>query len=509
MTKDPRRVVIISVPYCEPFLLVAPVLLAACLEQKGISAKGIDFNAMFLHKIVDRPYYTHFKNLFTTGHMFKTKMQTAWLRDIIRSARSLLLEIYEQHRPEYIGLSIFTSESQDFGLLLSYLIRRHLPDVKIIAGGKGLEVSDVSGSKIYQQWIQHAVADVVVVGDAEHAIADVILNNHRGVVHAPLQTKQDLDAVPLAKWYDLDFDLYDSLSHMLDGNFKSQGPYLTVTSSKGCVRKCSFCDVASFWPEFLYRDPVRVAEEIIHNHRATGIRRFLFTDNLINGSVKNYRTMNQKLSAEIPGQIEYGGYAIFRGQNQMPEQDFELAAQAGCRLWQVGIESGSERIRHDMKKKFSNKDLDWSINMLYKYGIMQTWLLMVGYPSETHEDFLETERLILRYAHLNDRIQIQVTPPFMLLGNSPLLTDTGMRDQYGLAHVVPGPMSDKFWTSTRYSDNTFAVRSTRWRRLLKVIQEQGYAFGPGMPTDKWLEEVDQLDNIYDKQHTKVVPIRPA
>lgn len=506
-------VVILSVPYCEPLPLVAPVLLAGCLESAGVSAKGIDFNADFLKEFTTKDYYPTLKNFLVMGHLVDTKLPRSAYKEIFRWTKRYLLSIKEKYNPTYIGISIFTSESLDFGLVMSYMIRRYLPDVVLIAGGKGLEVTDSTGTqKHYQHWIRHGIADTIVVNDAESAIVDVIKNDLKGIVHAKQQTKDDLDNIPLAKWDDYDLSIYSYLSGALDRQNSSEEPYLSVTGSKGCVRQCTFCDVANFWPDYLYRDPVKVAQEIIYNYEKTGIKKFQFTDNLINGSISNFRTMNQVLVDRIPRTIKYGGYAIFRGRHQMPDDDFALAAEAGNNYWSVGVESGSERLRHEMKKKFDNHDLDWSVRMLYKYNITQNWLLMVGYPSESEDDFQETAKLLQRYQHLasSGLVTVQITPTFMLLNNSPLLTNSGMAEQYGLDHLkdTSGVMN-KFWTSTKYLDNDFPTRSRRWKFLMRTVEDCGYQFGPGMPIKKWREEVESLDKIYHEQKTKIIAIHPS
>jgi radical SAM superfamily enzyme YgiQ (UPF0313 family) len=350
---------------------------------------------------------------------------------------------------------------------------------------------------------------LVIAGDAEAEVIASIRQNKTGLVVSPPQTKDDLDQVPVPEWHSYDLDLYSTLAHVKDQQIKKTEPYMAVTASKGCVRKCTFCDVASFWPNFIYRDPVRVADEIIHNYQKTGIKSFHFTDNLINGSISNYRAMNQRLVEIIPRTITYQGYAIFRGRHQMPDDDFKLAAEAGCRSWVVGVESGSEKIRYDMKKKFSNDDLDWSINSLYNHNISQSWLLIVGYPSETELDFEETKKLLHRYAHLaySKKIQIGITPTFALLNNSPLATNPAIAQEYGLEHNHLEQNKERFWTSTRYLDNDYPTRSRRWKELTTLSEELGYTFQSGMPIDKWRREISSLDKIYNDSKTKVFSIR--
>jgi len=508
------QIVFLSVPYCEPLPMVAPVLLAGCLEHAGISARAIDFNAEFLQEFSDQPWFAEFKNFLTIGALIQPTFDLTVYKDILRWVRRYLLNIKNLYDPKYIGISIFTSESMDFGLILSYLIRKYLPDVILVAGGKGLEVSGMSGRKHYKDWIENQVVDSIIVGDAEIAIVDMIKNKKTGLIYAAQQTKQDLDNIPMAKWDDYDFSIYAKLSNIvdkeklnIDAQFGETEPYLAVSASKGCVRQCTFCDVANFWPDYVYRDPDKVAKEIIFNYRKTGIRKFRFTDNLINGSISNFRTMNQVLADTIPRQIVYGGYAIFRGKNDMPERDFKLAAQAGNNFWSVGVESGSERLRYEMKKKFDNSDLDWSVQTLYKYKIFQNWLLMVGYPSESDFDFQESLKLLHRYKHLSAWITVQITPTFMLLNNSPLLTNPGLVDQYGLGHLNNSDRNmNKFWTSTRYLDNDYPTRSARWKKLVSAVEECGYSFGQGMPIKKWHDEIENLDKLYHEQKIKIIPV---
>lgn len=501
---DQKQVVILSVPYCEPYPLVAPALLASCLEKNGIDAIGVDFNIKFLDFLSKLDCFTEFKNLLTIGNFSQPTLEIAHYKKIIKFTKKFIDNIIKRYNPDYLGLSIFTSESLDFGMILSYVIRKWFPHLKIMVGGKGLEVKDIDGIKHYEKWSNNNIADLVIVGDAEYEIVESLKQKKTGLVFAKKQTKDDLDNIPQIAWSNYNLNEYENLLQQ-DNNkdHKRQQPYLTVTASKGCVRQCTFCDVKSFWPEFLYRDPDKVAEEIIHNYRSTGIKNFQFTDNLINGSVSNFRRMNEILATEIPYKIEYHGYAIFRGKHQMPEEDFKLASIAGSKSWSVGIESGSERLRNEMKKKFSDDDLDHSISMLLKYDIQQKWLLMVGYPSETEQDFQKTKELIIRYkqhAH-NKKIIIQVTPTFVLLNNSPLLQDISLAEKYGVSHVSnAGPLAARFWTSTKNKENNFETRSRWWKELIALIEHCGYTFGGGgMLIQKWKQEIEHFDRIYAEQ----------
>ena len=65
-----------------------------------------------------------------------------------------------------------------------------------------------------------------------------------------------------------------------------------ITGSKGCVRDCTFCDVAALWPKFRYRKAENLVQEIKEQFYNYGITTFDFTDSLINGSVSNFYEFN-------------------------------------------------------------------------------------------------------------------------------------------------------------------------------------------------------------------------
>lgn len=504
------KVVIISVPYTEPLPMLAPVLLSACLNNAGISAAGIDVSIKFLNEFNEKPYWPDLKNLLAIG-LTPKHLPLSAVKDVLRFIKRILTQIKKDHNPEYLGLSIFTNESINFSYLLVPYIRKYLPDTKIMFGGRGLELTcGVENRKHYEKYYDHGLADICVVGDAETAVIEVIQNNVTGIYFSKQQTKEDLDNIPVPNWKDYDFQIYKNFENYAitkDIRAPYDDPrYIAITGSKGCVRNCTFCDVASFWPDFIYRDGQKIADEIITNYQNTGINYFKFTDNLMNGSISHYRRMNQRLAEVIPNTIKYQGFAIFRSRNQMSEEDFEIAAVAGCKEWRVGVESGSERIRFEMRKKFNNDDLDYGIINLHKNKILQTWLLMVGYPTETEEDYIETEELLRRHVSRNDNgaIRVAVTPTFMMLHNSPLIQDPELKEQYKINFDNADNQNRYFWTSDVNPENTFKVRKQRWIRIANLINQLKYAWSPGMPFQKYYDELEAMERIYDEKHHKKV-----
>lgn len=507
---QPTKVVILSVPYTDPLPMVAPVLLSACLNRANISSRGLDFSVDFLDHFIAKPYWADIKNLLALGFAPTSKLPRRAIIDILKFIRHKLLDIKNEYNPEYIGLSLFTNESINFSYILIPYIRRYLPETKIMLGGRALELTcGVENRLHYDKYWDHGMADLIIVGDAETAIIDAVNESASGIYRAKTQDRSDLENIPIPNWDDYNFDQYKKFENYTIGEDRSlpgyNPRYIAVTGSKGCVRNCTFCDVSSFWPKFIYRDGEKIAEEIIVAYQKTGIKNFKFTDNLINGSISHYRRMNEKLAKEIPNQIHYSGYAIFRSKSQMPSDDFVLARKAGCQFWSIGIETGSERLRYQMKKKFSNDDLHYGIINLHKNGIIQHHLLMIGYPTETEWDYRETENYLRQHAHLNKNgmIKLNITPTFQLNYNAPVGQERYI-DEYKLHFTHIDNFSRYFWTTDVNPENTFAVRYERWHRLVNLAEELNYNFQPGMQLKSWGDELAKLKKIYDEKQTKKV-----
>ena len=176
-----------------------------------------------------------------------------------------------------------------------------------------------------------------------------------------------------------------------------------ITGSRGCVRKCTFCDVKHYWPSFRYRSGKEIAEEMAQLFYQHGYKTFGFTDSLINGSLKAFRELCAELKgANIP--TTWNGQFICRSEKQMPESLWADMAAAGCTDVNIGVESGSEQVRNHMKKKFSNDDMYYTFTMATKFKIQVVFNIIVGYPTETEENFEDTLTLLRWISELNKQI---------------------------------------------------------------------------------------------------------
>jgi radical SAM superfamily enzyme YgiQ (UPF0313 family) len=208
---------------------------------------------------------------------------------------------------------------------------------------------------------------------------------------------ENLDELLVPDYSDINWDDYKE-DHTVNPVF--------VTASRGCVKRCDFCDVAAIWPKYKFRSGEHVTNEILELSARYQRQTIKFTDSLINGSMKAFRELLTNL-AEHNKHIESNDQAIhwesqwiMRPKNQSPESDFALMKASGCLELDIGVESFSQHVRYDMGKKFTDEDMWWCFEMLDKYEIPYQMLMIVGYPTETEQDHQHTLNTVRRMVEL-------------------------------------------------------------------------------------------------------------
>jgi radical SAM superfamily enzyme YgiQ (UPF0313 family) len=463
-----KNVLTIVVPFTASWALpYGAAVVNGILKNKNYLPHAWDLSIDLTRRFESDPNFGTFSQAMSISGYTNNTISTQFLKNVLKWVKSETKKKLSEYKPDIILLSVFSSHSLDFVIPLSTILRELAPSAYIMVGGRGIDNIERSTQLRYGEYFaEYLPVDSTYLGDAENHLITVLEEKFKGCYTAPAVNGEELINTPAAEWAGLEFEKYDGYA---EGELR-----IPLTASKGCVRQCTFCDVAGSWPKYVFKKGELVGQEIVDLYHQFGINKFEFTDNLVNGSITNFRQMNTVIARELPNVIDYLGYAICRPRNEFPESDFELASIAGAKKFKVGIESGSERIRHDMKKKFSNDDIDWFAVNCAKYNIKQNWLMFCGYPTETEEDFQDTLNLLEKYRGLAEQgnIQVFLSLPMMLTSNSGFLRNYAI--DYGLEHNEGDRWSDFFWTSSKYPENTFEVRVNRWYRFIQKINECGY-----------------------------------
>ena len=297
--------------------------------------------------------------------------------------------VIEQRPDTVFALSLLSYWSIRVCEMVCDSIRR-LSSCQIIIGGPGL---------YDQNWVadmkRHNRIDHYIVGEGEIPFRSFLQKQPQvpGLDNFEYQQIDDLDQYCVIPNYSkLPIDQYP----YLDGvkNFY-------ITASRGCVRRCGYCDVEHQWKKYRYRSAENVAQEMIAQYERHGVTEFFFTDSLINGSMKMLDELCDRLieykAANPEANFHWKGQYIFRPKNLVKESHIEKMAQAGVSYLIVGLETGSDRVRYDMDKKHTTDDAEWFLEKFKQHGISCHLLMLTGWVTETLEDHAETMGLFARW----------------------------------------------------------------------------------------------------------------
>jgi len=399
-------------------------LLKGNLEKNGFSSKIIDFNAEIDKKynqgnsssIINRiNNYFLFNNFYHYDTwLIISDLIDSWAKEIVRC------------NPKWLGISVFSYNSQRAARLLSMRVKFYNSKIKIVIGGSGIATDFTFAETLKEK----KIVDHFIRGEGEISLIELLKGNanYPGIDGRAPKQIVDLDNLPFPNYDDYELKTYTN---------KKGLEALPITGSRGCVRKCTFCDVQHSWPNYYYRSGESIAQEIIHQCERHGVNAFRFTDSLINGSMKAFRDMCVKLSQyrmALPKEKRFiwDTHFIVRSEKQMPPSDFDLMRDAGAGTMLIGVESGSEAVRNHMKKGFTQADLDYTMAQFQRCGIKCRFLMIVGYPTETLEDFNTTLKMFEDYKiYLNsDTIEeVNLGLTLNLLPTTPLYKD---REQYNI-----------------------------------------------------------------------------
>jgi radical SAM superfamily enzyme YgiQ (UPF0313 family) len=377
---------------------------------------------------------------------------------------------------------------------------------KILLGGNGCTASlREYGMMEFGVWaLQKSICDHVVFGEGELALQALLDQDlaYPGIDKTTHQQIDNLDALDFADYTGINWNEYHD-------------PRVLITGSRGCVRKCTFCDIETTWPRFTRRSPENIVEEMRRVVNEHGLTRFEFTDSLINGSVKNFNRFNELLieakakeSAMAP--ITYMGQFICRNQNPQNDSSYELMHYAGCNQITVGIESFSERVRYHMKKKFSDADVENHFEQCGRWGIPNVLLLILGYPTETEKDHQQNIRALYKYKRYSDMGIIFMARwglTMHLYDDTPI---SRMKDSLGISTIDVGHRDSVYnWISSSNPGLTLSERLRRRIEIHEVSVNLGYAMPHSRKELITLLEIAQEMQKTAKTYPKIFSIVAA
>jgi anaerobic magnesium-protoporphyrin IX monomethyl ester cyclase len=209
------------------------------------------------------------------------------------------------------------------------------------------------------------------------------LSGDQVVVTEPRALVQDLDSLPFP---------YRPYKPEQIGGF----PTLPLLASRGCVRRCSFCSIHTFYRTapgrvVRVRKPAQIIEEMLHLHSDYGVRIFLFQDD----DFPLWGIRGQRWAEEIVERLHDSGLAdrtvwkISCRAEYVEAELFSRLRDAGLFLVYMGIESGVEEGLEILHKQMTVDGNLTAVHTLKQLGILFSYGFMLFDPSSSFESVRE------------------------------------------------------------------------------------------------------------------------
>ncbi len=313
----------------------------------------------------------------------------------------------EQEKPDVVGITAMTFTLLDV-IKTVQTTKRVNSKIKIILGGPHIHIYP-------EETIKIRGIDYLVLGEGEKPLKDLLdrlddtkkLYEIKGIVFkdqdriintGPREPIENLDALPFPARH---LTLYKKYGSMVAKRF----PVTTMFTSRGCPYKCLFCDRPHLGKVFRDRSANNVVDEM-EECQKMGIKEIFIYDDTF--GVNRQRVLD--ICNEILKRKLEIAWDVRNRVNVVDEEILQKMKEAGCSRIHYGVEAGTQKILNVLRKGITLDQVRKAFALTRKVDIQTLAYFMIGSPTETKEDILETIKFMKK---LNpDFVHISITTPF-------------------------------------------------------------------------------------------------
>ena len=196
------------------------------------------------------------------------------------------------------------------------------------------------------------------------------------------------------------------------GGFYKNFPIAPVSTSRGCPYSCAFCgSTVNMGEKLRFRSISMVLGEMQLLYNEYGVREFHIIDDMFNFSKQRVidfctgiRVQRWDISYTFPNGLRL---------NHLDMETLRMMKDTGAYSFNVGIESGSQRILDLMNKNLTLEMIEEKVNLIVQAGLEPCGFFIIGFPGETIEGIDATikfaKRLKLKRAHFSNFLPLPGT----------------------------------------------------------------------------------------------------
>jgi len=317
--------------------------------------------------------------------------------------------------------------------------------------------------------------DLIIGGECDHpdtvsTIVEMADNSEKGTYRLfPVHKNLEWVIPPLNRYA----NRYKA--YMTDLGTDIRHRMISITSSRGCMMNCAFCEVGRHGVIFgmVRYEPLAIVEQQIKNCVADGWTGIAYYDDVF--PIQKPRTLaimelhkqyGIKFRCFLRTDIimKYGGYEYLK---QMRD--------GGLIEIFVGVESADNKIKDGIDKGTTIEQDTQVLEWCRKLGITYKASFILGLPGETKQSIDKTRKWILEQNPQGMRIQVERLIPFKgtPLGDHPEKFDIHYDSLPDDEWFYAGDLSnmESFVSTTNLTRQEI---DTEWKNLLKEMKDRGF-----------------------------------
>ncbi|MHC4716163.1 MAG: B12-binding domain-containing radical SAM protein [Planctomycetota bacterium] len=282
---------------------------------------------------------------------------------------------------------------------LTALLKRRLPDTKVVLGGS-------HPTALPERTLDECQADFLVLGEGEITFDELAggLDDGRdgwegvrglafrggdgaAVINDPRPLIEDLDTLPFPAR-----DLVDNRLYRPPPTKNVSGRRNTlISTSRGCPFNCGFCSANTVWMSrrIRSRSAANLVEEMAECVERYGIASFNFADEFFTADKARVLTICDLIGRRG---LDIAWVCSARAQ-KLDRETLAAMKRAGCRELSFGIESGDPEILKRMDKRIDLDEAKRVMATANRLGIRTHAGFIIGYPGETEQTVRRTVRV--------------------------------------------------------------------------------------------------------------------
>jgi anaerobic magnesium-protoporphyrin IX monomethyl ester cyclase len=330
-----------------------------------------------------------------------------------------LIEQVRAFNPDIVGFSCVTTQFKH-AERIARKVKEEL-DLPTIAGG-------VHATMVPAEILRTAVFDFACLGEAEDALPELLdrmrtggdttnIHNIWAARDLSIYTNKVGPFPDISKLPRKDYSIFD-FQRMID----AKDGWVGLMAGRGCPFKCTYCFNHQIVERYRHDTRLPAAKlKYIRHHPVEDviaemkyllesyerIRMFIFDDDVFTldkDYVLDFCRRYQEEHIGIP-------FVVNAHVKLFDEEIAKALSGAGCRIVKFGLESGSPRVRREVLRRYmSNDSIAEAFDVCRRHNLHSSAFLMIGLPTETREELLETVELLGR--SLPGRFRWSVFYPF-------------------------------------------------------------------------------------------------